>query len=332
MMRALIIPQFGDADVLTLTDMKVPVPGPSEVTIDVAYAGVNYAEVLFRKGVVQELELPFVPGIEVSGTIREVGKHVKGLSVGQPVAALTIAGGGGYAEVVKVPFELVFPLDEAGSQAISMERAAAFPSNVTTAYMIISNVSRMQQGETVLVHAAAGGVGSAIGQVAKSLGAGLVIGTVGSADKIAYAKSLGYDEVYLREDYEEQVKKLTGGQGVDIVVDPVGGLMRASSLGLLKPLGRLVAMGNASDAEDVKQSLNELWFSSKAVLGFNLQQMSMAAPRLVADSARKALALVANGEVKVDVTSLMPLHKAGEAHRQIEERRSTGKIVLQVGF
>ncbi|CAM3130003.1 zinc-binding dehydrogenase [Paenibacillus lupini] len=330
-MRAMIIPQFGDAEVLTLTNVEVPLPGPFEVTIDVAYAGVNYAEVLFRKGVVEDLPLPFVPGIEVSGTIREVGEQVKGLHVGQQVAALSIVGGGGYAEVVKVPSDLVFPLAEAGNQAINMISAAAFPSNVTTAYMIISNVSRMIQGETVLVHAAAGGVGSAIGQVAKSLGAGLVIGTVGSEEKIAYAKSLGYDAVFLRGEFEDQVKKLTDGQGVDIVVDPVGGSMRESSLQLLKPLGRLIAMGNASDAEDVKQSLNELWFSSKAVLGFNLQLLSMVAPQLVADSARKALALVARGEVKVDVTDLLPLHNAWEAHKQIEERRSTGKIVLKVG-
>ncbi|WP_336771917.1 quinone oxidoreductase family protein [Paenibacillus sp. MMO-58] len=329
-MRAMMIPQFGDAEVLTLTHLEAPAPGSLEVTIDVAFAGVNYAEVLFRKGGVPNLPLPFVPGIEVSGTIREIGEKVTCLRPGQRVAALTIVGGGGYAEVVKVPAELVFPLDEAGGH-VSLESAAAFPSNVTTAYMIISQVSRMQQGETVLVHAAAGGVGSAIGQVAKALGAGLVIGTVGSADKVDYAKSLGYDEVYLREDFEEQVTERTGGQGVDVAVDPVGGLMREASLRLLKPLGRLIAMGNAGDADDVKQSLNELWFTSKTVSGFNLQLLSMTAPQLVAESARKALALVASGEVKVDVTGLLPLHKAEEAHRQIEERRSTGKIVLKVG-
>lgn len=329
-MRAMMIPQFGDAKVLTVTRLEVPAPGPAEVTIDVAYAGVNYAEVLFRKGGVPNLPLPFVPGIEVSGTIREVGEKVTGLSPGQRVAALTIVGGGGYAEVVKVPAELVFPLDEAGSQ-VSMESAAAFPSNVTTAYMIVSQVSRMHHGETVLVHAAAGGVGSAIGQVAKALGAGLVIGTVGSPDKVDYAKGLGYDEVYLREDFEKLVSERTGAHGVDVVVDPVGGLMREASLRLLKPLGRLIAMGNASDAKDVKQSLNELWFTSKTVSGFNLQLLSMTAPQLVAESARKALALVASGKVKVDVTGIMPLHEAGEAHRQIEDRKSTGKLVLEVG-
>ncbi|NIK67790.1 MULTISPECIES: zinc-binding dehydrogenase [unclassified Paenibacillus] len=329
-MRALMIPRFGDAEVLTMTHLKAPVPGPEEVTIDVAYAGVNYAEVLFRKGGVPNLPLPFVPGIEVSGTIREIGEKVTGFRPGQQVAALTIVGGGGYAEVVKVPAELVFPLGEAGGQ-VSMESAAAFPSNVTTAYMILTQVARVRHGETVLVHAAAGGVGSAIGQVAKALGAGFVIGTVGSADKLDYAKGLGYDEVYLRENFEALVSERTGGQGVDVVVDPVGGLMREASMRLLKPLGKLIAMGNASDAEDVRQSLNELWFASKTVSGFNLQLLSMTAPQLVAESARKALALVAGGKVKVDVTGVLPLHEAGEAHRLIEDRKSTGKLVLEVG-
>jgi NADPH2:quinone reductase len=195
----------------------------------------------------------------------------------------------------------------------------------------MSNVARVREGESVLVHAAAGGVGSAIGQMARKLGAGAVIGTVGSEDKVAYAKSLGYDEVFLSGgDYAAHVKEATRGLGVDIVVDQVGGRMRETSLQLLKPLGRLVAMGNASDADDVRQSTNELWFTSKAVLGFNLQQLSAYAPELVSAAAREALALVRNGGIRVDVTDILQLHEAGEAHRRIEERRTTGKLVLQV--
>ncbi|UUZ90976.1 zinc-binding dehydrogenase [Paenibacillus sp. P25] len=330
-MRAVRIPRFGDAEVLTLNEnAAVPVPGPLDVTIDVAYAGVNYAEVLFRKGVVPDLPLPFVPGIEVSGTIRAVGEQVTGLRAGQPVAALSIVNGGGYAEVVKVPSQLVFPVNGTEGKEPDLAVVAALPSNVTTAYMIMSNVSRLRQGETVLVHAAAGGVGSMIGQMARKLGAGCVIGTVGDRDKIEYAKRLGYDAVFLRDEYEEQVMELTGGHGVDIVVDPVGGGMRKAALRLLKPFGRLVAMGNASDAEDVQQSMNELWFTSKAVLGFNLQQMSAYAPELVAEAGRQAIDMAIRGDIRVDVTDVLELHEAGEAHRRIEERRTTGKLVLKV--
>jgi NADPH2:quinone reductase len=324
-MKAIIIPQFGEASVLTQKEVATPQPGIGEVTIDVAYAGVNYAEVLFRKGVVEDLALPFVPGIEVSGTIREIGEGVTGVRVGQPVAALTIVNGGGYAEVVKVSEDLVIPLDQE-TKTVDMRVAATYPSNVTTAMMILSSVAHLQKGETVLVHAAAGGVGSAIGQMARALGAGRVIGVVGSKQKVAYAKSLGYDEVYLRDEYAQTI----AGSGIDIVIDQVGGEARTTGLSLLSPLGRLVVMGNASEAADVTPSANELWFGSKAVLGFNLQLLSVYHPKIVAQAARKALSYVASGEVKVDVTEVLDLSEVAKAHERIENRTSKGKIVLRV--
>ncbi|MCH5583516.1 zinc-binding dehydrogenase [Shimazuella sp. AN120528] len=324
-MKAIIIPQFGEASVLTQKEVITPQPGLGEVTIDVAYAGINYAEVLFRKGVVADLSLPFVPGIEVSGTIREIGEGVTGFQIGQAVAALTIVGGGGYAEVVKVDADLVIALDQE-TKTIDMEVAAAFPSNVTTAMMILSDVAHMEKGETVLVHAAAGGVGSAIGQMARALGAARVIGVVGSKQKIAYAKSLGYNEVYLRDEYVEAIR----GSGIDIVIDQVGGDARETGLSLLSPLGRLVVMGNASEAEDVAVSANELWFSSKAVLGFNLQLMSVYHPKAVAKAAKKALPYVVSGQVSVDVTDVVNLEDIAKAHKSIEDRTSKGKMVLQV--
>ncbi|MFP5112974.1 quinone oxidoreductase family protein [Bacillaceae bacterium C204] len=325
-MKAIIIPQFGEASVLTQKEVVTPQPGIGEVTIDVAYAGVNYAEVLFRKGVVEDLALPFVPGIEVSGTIREIGEGVTGVRVGQPVAALTIVNGGGYAEVVKVSADLVIPLDQE-TKTVDMRVAAAYPSNVTTAMMILSSsVAHLQKGETVLVHAAAGGVGSAIGQMARALGAGRVIGVVGSKQKVEYAKSLGYDEVYLQDEYSQ----IIAGSGIDIVIDQVGGEARTTGLSLLSPLGRLVVMGNASEAPDVTPSANELWFSNKAILGFNLQLLSVYHPKIVAQAARKALSYVASREVKVDITEVLDLSKVAKAHDSIENRTSKGKIVLRM--
>jgi len=307
-----------------------PVPGPREVAIDVAYAGVNYAEILFRQGIAPDLPLPFVPGIEAAGTVRAVGEQVAGFRIGQPVAALTIAQGGGYAEIATVPAHLVFPLDAGRTVNPDLVSAAAAPSNVTTAYLIMSEVARIRPGETVLVHAAAGGVGSAIGQMARKFGAGRVIGTVGSADKIEYARQFGYDDIVLRDRFAEQVRELTGGSGVDIVVDPVGGTTRRASLPLLKPFGRLVAMGNASGADDVAQSTNELWLSSRAVLGFNLQQLTAHDPDRVSQAAREALRLVADGEIKVDVTDMLRLEEAPEAHRRLQAGITKGKLVLAV--
>lgn len=288
----------------------------------------NYAEVLYRRGAV-DVSLPFVAGIEVSGHVRALGKGVNNLHVGQPVVALTNVDSGGYSEVVLVAAALTFPLDGLDSP-INLQTAAAFPSNTTAAYLILSTIARLSAGESVLIHAAAAGVGSMLGQVARALGAGRVLGTVGSPDKMAYAQSLGYSKVVLREDFAHQVREITVGEGVDIVVDQVGGKARLESLELLRPLGRLVVMGNASNAEDVSLSSNTLWFSNKAVLGFNLGALSATRPDLVVPAARAALQLVATGQIRIDVTDVLPLEQAAEAHRRIEQRSTTGKLVLRI--
>ncbi len=326
-MQTVSIQRFGDPEVLQVLERPVPQPGSNEVSLDVAYAGVNYAEVLFRRGVVQDLSLPFTPGIEVSGYVRALGLDVEGLEVGQRVAALSIVNGGGYAQTVTVPSPLVVPVPD----GLPLDVAAAFPSNTTTAYLVWRELAHLRSGETVLVHAAAGGVGSVVGQMARALGAGRVIGTVGSAAKIDYAKSLGYDDVVLADGFETSVRDLTGGRGLDVAVDQVGGSARQGSLNLLRPMGRLIVMGNASNASDVPISPLELWFTSKAVLGFNLQQVSATDPERVGRAMRDALAHVSSGEVRVDVTGVLPLLEAAEAHRRLESRSTTGKLVLRVG-
>ncbi|WP_176903333.1 quinone oxidoreductase family protein [Nonomuraea maritima] len=318
-MRAITIPEFGSADVLRLDEAEAPEPGQGQVSIDVAYAGANFAEILYRQGVV-DVPLPFVPGIEVSGRIRALGSGVEGLSIGQPVAALTIVDGGGYAEVVTTSADLVAPLDN--HDRLELDVAAALPSNSTTAFLVLDRVARIAPGEDVLVHAAAGGVGSQLGQAARLLGAGRVVGAVGSPAKIEAAKAFGYDEVVLREQVAE------AGQ-FDVVVDMVGGTARRSSLDLLAPMGRMVVMGNASGAEDVGISANDLWFTNKTVSGFNLAAFSAAFPEEAGRALRRAVAAAARGELRVRVESL-PLEQAAEAHRRIEAARTTGKLVLEV--
>ncbi|TGA99645.1 zinc-binding dehydrogenase [Streptomyces sp. MZ04] len=318
-MQAMTIPEFGTADVLRLADVKTPEPGPGQVSIDVAYAGANFAEVLFRQGVV-DVPLPFVPGIEVSGHIRALGEGVEGLAVGQPVAALTIVDGGGYGEVVTTAAELVAPLDGSG---LGLDVAAVLPSNSTTAFLVLERVARLRRGESVLVHAAAGGVGSQLGQVARLLGAGRIVGTVGSAAKVDVAKGFGYDEVILRDE-------LAGAGEFDIVVDMVGGPARRAGLDALAPMGRLIAMGNASGADDVAVPANELWFTNKTVSGFNLAAFSGVFPAEAGRALRRAIAAAASGELRVRVEEL-PLARAAEAHRRIESGSTTGKLVLAVG-
>ncbi|MEU5845737.1 quinone oxidoreductase family protein [Saccharopolyspora shandongensis] len=317
-MQAITIPEFGGAEVLRFAVLDVPEPGPGQVSIDVAYAGANFAEVLYRQGVV-DVPLPFVPGIEVSGRIRAVGPGVDGLRVGQPVAALTIVAGGGYAEVVVTAADLVAPLDEHGPD---LDLSAALPSNSTTAFLVLDRVARIEPGEKVLVHAAAGGVGSQLGQVARLLGAGRVVGTVGSPAKIDAAKRFGYDEVVLRD-------RLDNAGEFDIVVDMVGGANRRTGLDGLAPMGRLIVMGNASGAEDVGVSANELWFTNKTVSGFNLAAFSAAHPEHAGRALRRAVAAAARGDLHVQVESLR-WDQVADVHRRIETAATTGKIVLEV--
>ncbi|MCP2364472.1 NADPH2:quinone reductase [Nonomuraea thailandensis] len=317
-MKAITIPRFGDADVLRLDEVEIPEPGPGQVAIDVAYAGANFAEILYRQGLA-DVPLPFVPGIEVSGRVRALGPGVEGLRVGQPVAALTIVDSGGYAEVVVTSAELVAPLD---GYALELGVAAALPSNSTTAFLVLDRVARIEPGESVLVHAAAGGVGSQLGQAARLLGAGRVVGAVGSPAKVEAARAFGYDEVVLREEAAEAGR-------FDVVVDMVGGAARRGSLDLLAPMGRMVVMGNASGARDVGIPANELWLTNKTVSGFNLAAFSAAFPETAGQALRRVVAGAASGELRVRVESLR-LEQAAQAHRRIESGRTTGKLVLEV--
>lgn len=323
-MRAVAITRFGEADALELMDLPAPEPGPGEVAIDVAYGGLNFAEVLFRRGIV-DIELPYVPGIELSGHVRALGEGVKGLRVGEPVSALANIGGGGYGEVAVVPAELVVSIGD-----LDLRTAAAFPCNVTTAQLVLDTIARVDETQTVLIHAAAGGVGSVLGQVARALNAKLVIGTVSTPDKVDYARSRGFDEVILRDGFVDKVRELTGGRGVDVVVDAVGGPARRASLDALAPLGRVIVMGNASGAEDVAQPLNELWHRGRGFLGFNLRGLCQEDPAQVREAAVRALTLVERGQVEIDITAEYALADAADAHRAIESGKTRGKMVLRV--
>ena len=338
-MRAVTVPEFGGPEVLRVAELPVPEPGPGQISVDVEYAGVNFAEILYRQGF-RDVPLPFVPGIEVAGRVRALGPGVDGPEPGRPVAALTVVDSGGYAEVVVTDAELVAPLDEpvvGGGLAVvasdgpgpSAQVAAAVPSNSTTAFFALDRVARIEPGESVLVHAAAGGLGGQVGQAARLLGAGRVVGTVGSAAKAPVARRFGFDEVVLRDELPSRVAALTGGAGFDIAVDMVGGPARRASLEALAPLGRLVVLGNASSAEDVPVSANGLWLSARTVSGFNLGAIAAARPADIGRALRRAVAAAVSGDLRVEVEEL-PLEAAAEAHRRLGSGTTTGKLVLKV--
>ena len=323
-MQAVVVPQTGGPEVLELRDVPAPKPGEGEVSIHVAYAGVNYSEVMARRGDYRAADLPFVPGLEVSGHIAAVGPGVTEFEAGQAVAATMTIGGYAEVAVAKVPMVVAVP------DAVDLQVAAGFPTITPTAYALLVDVARLRQGETVLVHAAAGGMGTVAGQIARYLGAGRVIGTVGSADKIPYAQRFGYELVVERQGFADAVRRETGGRGVDVVLDSVGGAVLTESLAVLAPLGRAVAFGNSSRSPAVGVESLVLWLQNAALMGYSIGTLSGSAPEVVTRQTRAALALVADGHVRIDVTEVFPLGQAPEAHRRLEGRRTTGKLLLSV--
>ncbi|MER6128923.1 zinc-binding dehydrogenase [Streptomyces sp. NPDC001795] len=321
-MRSVEFQEYGGPEVLQTVETDVPEPGPGQVSIDVAYAGVNFADLKARAEGYRVPTLPFRPGLEVSGRVRAVGAGVEGLAVGQEVAALT---GGAYAEVAVADAVTVFPLPP----GIDLRTAATLPTVLPTAYALVHSVGRLQPGETVLVQGAAGGIGTTVGQLAKAAGAGAVYGVVSSAPKAAYAREHGYDEVFVGE-FEKAVRAATGDRGVDLALDPVGGETFKASLASLAVFGRLVSFGNASSAEPWKVGQPELYPTGVSVGGFSILTLAKTAPAALRALAEQAFAATADGTVSLPVTAEFALEEAAEAHRLMGARASTGKLLLRV--
>ncbi|MFF4043954.1 zinc-binding alcohol dehydrogenase family protein [Streptomyces sp. NPDC001816] len=322
-MRAVELQEYGGPEVLKAVTAKAPEPGPGQVSIDVAYTGVNFADLKARAEGYRVPRLPYVPGLEVSGRIRALGAGVTGLAVGQEVAALT--EGGAYAEVAVADTTTVFPLPA----GVDLRTAATLPTVLPTAYALIHTVGRLQPGESVLIQGAAGGVGTVAGQLARAAGAGAVYGVVSSAAKAAYAKEHGYDEVFVGA-FQDPVRQATGGRGVDLVLDPVGGDTLRAGLASLAPFGRLVSFGNAGSAEPWTVGQPELYPLGISVAGFSILTLARTAPAELRRLSEQAFAKAVDGTVSLPVTAEFALEEAAEAHRLMGSRTSTGKLLLRV--
>ncbi|MFF8375446.1 zinc-binding alcohol dehydrogenase family protein [Streptomyces sp. NPDC015661] len=323
-MRAIEFHEYGGPEVLRVVEATTPRPGPGQVAIDVAWAGVNFADVKARAEGYRVDELPYRPGLEVSGRVLAVGKGVDGLEVGQEVAALV--GGRGYAEVVLAQAESVFPLPE----GLDPRTAATLPTVLPTAHALIHEVGRLRAGESVLVHGAAGGIGTAVGQLARAAGAGAVYGVASTEAKAAYALKYGYDEVFGSDTFAEDVRRATDGRGVDLVLDPVGGDTLRRGLGALAPFGRLVSFGNAGGGAPWQVGQPELYGQGHTVAGFSVLSLAQTAPAAARALTERALRAVSEGVVTLPVTAEFPLAEAAEAHRLLGGRTSTGKLLLRV--
>ncbi|GHK01809.1 quinone oxidoreductase family protein [Streptomyces sp. NPDC003753] len=322
-MRAVEFQEYGGPEVLEVVQARIPEPGPGQVTIDTTYVGVNFADLKARAEGYRVQSLPFRPGLEVSGRIRAVGNGVEGLRPGQEVVALV--DGGAYAEVVVAESATVFPLPE----GLDMRTAAALPTVLPTAHALLHEVGRLRAGESVLVHGAAGGIGTVAGQLARAAGAGAVYGVVSSPDKAEHAVKHGYDEVFTTGTFADDVRRATGGRGVDLVLDPVGGDTLRRGLDVLAVFGRLVSFGNASGAEPWHVGQPELYAQGRSVAGFSILALAQSAPDALRSLAGRAFRKVTDGTVHLPVTAEFALSDAAEAHRLMGGRTSTGKLLLR---
>jgi NADPH:quinone reductase-like Zn-dependent oxidoreductase len=337
-MRAVTIPKYGAPSVLEVRESADPTPKEGEVRVRVRAAGLNFAEVMARKGLYPDApKPPLVAGYEVAGVIDAVGTGVKERSVGQRVAALVRFGG--HADVVCVPEAQTFLMPD----AMTFEEGAALPVNYLTAYHMLFQVFRVKPGDKVLVHMAAGGVGTAVLQLCRNLEGVTTIGTA-SASKHDYVRSHGCDHVidYRTKDYVKEVNALTNGRGVDVVLDALGGPDWKKNYDLLRPSGMLIAFGWANMSTGSTRNLFKvlgqlttipkwspigLMDANKGVAGVNLGHLWGELEMLRAQG-EALVEMYAQGKIKPHVDESFSFADAAKAHEKLESGKSVGKVVL----
>lgn len=325
-MKQITIHEYGDADVLKVAEVEQPRPGPGEVLIKVEAAGINFSDILRRQNrYVFPTPLPFVLGAEAAGTIIELGEGVDHPALvpgGKALAAL--ANGGGYSEFVVAPAQFCVPLPP----SMPADVATGIFVQGTTAHMMMHHVAHAIEGKSILVHAASGGVGSLLAQLGK-LGGATVIGATSSAAKMEKALSLGADAVvnYTEESWAQQVIEANQGRPVDLIFDPVGGDIFDQSLDALAPLGQIIGYGDASGkfgSSGVGRFIDANFTLSGFNLGIQIEQNTAAWQA----SLGAVIGLVAQGQLTVSIDHRFQLTEVAAAHRAIEARQTTGKVVL----
>jgi NADPH2:quinone reductase len=317
--------ELGGPEVLRLEDVEVGPPGPAEVRIRNLAVAVNYRDVLMRRGVHAVKSLPSGIGLESAGVIDAVGSDVRGLSVGDRVAYAGMPEGS-YAELRIVPAARVIPLPA----DIDERTAASMMIRGMTARCLLTETYKVQPGDTILIHAAAGGVGLIMCQWAKHLGA-TVIGTVSTEAKVEIARAHGCDHpiVYTREDFAGRVRDITGGEGVPVVYDSVGKATFEASLKCLRRRGVMASFGEASGDPDPMPprrlgALGSIYLTHPSVSNYTVTRAELLA------AAHDLFAMVGSGKIKIAITQTYPLRDAPRAHADIESRKTTGSIVLVV--
>lgn len=322
-MKTIGFEQFGGPEVLAMKEVERPQPKEREVIVEVEAIGVNYADTARREGkYVVPTNLPYIPGAEVGGVVAETGSAVTSVQKGDRVVALIESGG--YAEAAAIDERLLIPVPD----GVSFEQAVALPLQGLSAYHILKTMGRLAPGESVLIHAAAGGVGAIAVQLAKLFGAGQIIATASTDEKLEHARKMGATDLvdYTEEGWEGKVKELTGGKGVDVALEMVGGEMFNKTLTCLAPFGRLVIFGAASGEQAVFAPA-QLMKRNQSVIGFFLPQI-MRNPALLQSSLQELLGYMKEGSLELTIGGIYPLEQAADVHRLLQGRKTIGKLVL----
>jgi len=321
-MKAIRISKTGDPSVLEIKDVPKPVPGTGEALICLKTAGLNFIDIYFRKGIYPSA-LPFTPGVEGAGVVEAVGDGVSEIKPGDRVA---YAGHrGSYAEYNVVKASQLIPLPK----KVSFEEGAAFPLQGMTAHYLLHEYYRIKPGDSILVHAAAGGVGLLLVQWAKHKGA-RVIGTVSTEEKAKIARQAGADDIilYTKEDFVAETKKLTSGKGADYIIDGVGQSTFTKDLEAVRTRGHICVFGSSSGPAEAIAP-NSLMARSVTVSGGSLFNYIGNREELLG-RARSVLNGMREGWLKLRIDKVLPLEQAAEAHRLLEGRQTTGKVILKI--
>jgi len=321
MMKAIRVEHVGGPEVMKLVDIPTPQAKASEAVVRVNVAGVNSIDVQFRDGRLRT-PLPFIPGHEGAGVIAEIGPQVKVLKVGDRVAWSGTLGS--YAECVAAPEEHLVPVP----QAISDEQATAAMVHGLTAHYLVNDAHKLKPNETALVHAAGGGVRRLVVQLAHAIGA-RVIGTASSDEKAQLARDSGADEVvvFTKQDFETEVKRLTDGKGVDVVYDGVGKATFEKNLNVMRLRGMLVLYGMSSGAVPPVDPAKLSEKGSLYIARTTLAHFTATREELLARTSA-LFAMIADGKLHLRIANKYPLAEAAQAHRDLESRQLTGKLLL----
>lgn len=323
-MKAIIATALGDPEVLQLGEAPRPEPAAGQVLVRLHKIGINFSDTERRRGIYRVPPLPWIPGGEGAGVVEAVGEGVEPEWIGERVAfwAMPPAVTGAYAEYAAAPASALFRL---GSR-LSFEQGAALALQGLTAYGVAYLTARIQPGQTVLIHAAAGGVGLLLVQMARNAGA-RVLGTVSNETKAEALRSLGGEPLEYGEDLPERVRATTGGEGVDVVLDSIGRATQGASLASLAPYGLLVFFGDVS-GPPLPVDLDQLYGRCLRVGAFGLDLDHR--PEAWATARQDLLRWVEEGALRLTISRVLPLAAAAEAHRLLESRQSIGKILLDV--